>query len=61
MTTALLYMAIALSSFGVFEDPTVQAAPETVEQAPANSNETYINRLKTSDKHQKAVLDYVKG
>lgn len=25
------------------------------------ANETYINRVKTSDKQQKAVLDFVKG
>lgn len=25
------------------------------------ANETYVNRLKTSDKQQKAVLDFIKG
>lgn len=25
------------------------------------ANETYVNRVKTSDKQQKAVLDFIKG
>jgi hypothetical protein len=28
---------------------------------PTVPNETYVNRVKTSDKQQKSVLDFVKG
>jgi hypothetical protein len=34
---------------------------ETDNKVREMANETYINRVKTSDKQQKAVLDFVKG
>lgn len=37
-----------------------QIVMETQNKAREMANETYMNKLKTSDKHQKAVLDYIK-
>jgi hypothetical protein len=32
-----------------------------LKQLTKTVNETYVNRVKTADKHQKAVLDFVRG
>lgn len=34
---------------------------ETQNKIRDMANETYVNRVKTSDKQQKAVLDFIKG
>lgn len=34
---------------------------ETKNKIREMANETYVNRVKTSDKQQKAVLDFIKG
>ena len=38
-----------------------QIRMETQNKIREMANETMNNRLKTSDKHQKSILDYVKG
>ena len=38
-----------------------QIRQETDNKVREMANETYVNRVKTSDKQQKAVLDFVKG
>lgn len=35
--------------------------PETQRKVRDMTNETYVNRVKTSDKAQKAALDFIKG
>ena len=38
-----------------------QMRQETENKVREMANETYVSRVKTSDKNQKAVLDFVKG
>lgn len=38
-----------------------QIQQETNNKLRDMANETYINRVKSSDKHQKSVVDFIKG
>ena len=51
----------ALQELETEERATLLEIQKVLKQLTKTVNETYVNRVKTSDKHQKAVLDFIKG
>jgi hypothetical protein len=58
---AALRAMTALQAREAEERATLQEIQKTLKQLTKMVNETYVNRVKTSDKQQKAVLDFIKG